>query len=116
MKNALIAGVLLATLAACGGRSDRAERMTQPVAFAKGPIGNACMAGGRQSASRALCGCVQAAADLTLSGSDQRRGAKFFTDSQAVQDMQLDDSRFAEEFWDRWQAFSELAETMCRGA
>jgi hypothetical protein len=71
------------------------------------------MRGGRKASSRALCGCVQAAADLSLSGSDQRRGAKFFTDSQAIQEMQLSDSRSNEAYWKRWKAFSELAETMC---
>ena len=42
------------------------------------PIEKACRASGRSQSSRARCGCVQAVADMSLSTSDQRRGAKFF--------------------------------------
>jgi len=41
---------------------------------AAGPIERACMASDR-GASRALCGCIQQAADMTLSGGDQKRAA-----------------------------------------
>lgn len=113
MRYAILALVVTSSLAACGGGSNRAP-VSAPVAqFASGPIGNACLIGGRKSASRALCGCVQAAADISLNAADQRRGARFFVDSAAVQDMQLSDTPAAEAFWDRWKAFSELAKGMC---
>src|SRR6056297_614513 len=40
--------------------------------FARGPINTACMASDRKARSRELCGCIQAVADDTLSGSQQR--------------------------------------------
>ena len=55
---ALAAGVLFSTV---------------PMASA-GPIESACMRSGREAASRALCGCIQQVADMTLKGGDQRRG------------------------------------------
>ena len=39
-----------------------------------GPIERACMASDR-GGNRSLCGCIQQAADMTLSGGDQRRAA-----------------------------------------
>ena len=118
MKYLVFALVFTSTLAACGGGggNDRPARMAPVASFAKGPIGDACVKSRRQAASRSMCGCVQAAADLTLSGRDQRRGAKFFTDLKAIQDMQLSDTPANEAFWDRWQNFSDTAESMCRSA
>jgi hypothetical protein len=48
-----------------------------------GPIERACMASDR-GGNRSLCGCIQQAADMTLSGGDQRRAAKFFKDPEAA--------------------------------
>jgi hypothetical protein len=80
-----------------------------------GPIGNACMKSDRKAASGALCGCIQQAADMTLSGSDQRRVAKFFNDPEAVQKVKLSDTDRDDEFWTRYRNFSDTAQGVCAG-
>ncbi|MGQ0563746.1 MAG: hypothetical protein ACT4OK_01560 [Gemmobacter sp.] len=80
-----------------------------------GPIGNACLKSDRKAASRSLCGCIQQAADQTLSGSDQRRVAKFFNDPEAVQKVKLSDTDRDDEFWTRYRAFSDTAQGVCAG-
>lgn len=80
-----------------------------------GPIERACMSSSRQASSRALCGCIQQVADVTLSGSDQRRAAKFFTDPDAAQKAKALDSRSAEAFWERYANFGAAAEMHCTG-
>ncbi|MBB3711616.1 hypothetical protein FHS00_001187 [Limimaricola variabilis] len=92
--------VALLTLAACGGGRP------------SGAISRACEASGRPGANAALCSCVQGAADATLSGSEQRRAAKFFKDPQKAQDTRQQDGSGA--FWSRYKAFAERAEAICR--
>ncbi|MFN6007748.1 MAG: hypothetical protein ACK47S_17530, partial [Paracoccaceae bacterium] len=48
-----------------------------------GPIERACMSSDR-GGNRSLCGCIQQAADMTLSGGDQKRAAKFFKNPEAA--------------------------------
>ncbi|MEL6913657.1 MAG: arginine transporter [Pseudomonadota bacterium] len=106
-----IALLLMCALAACGGRSVRAPA---GVTFASGPISAACLAAGRQNASRASCQCIQGVADDTLSRGDQRTGATFFDDPERGQDVRLDDSPAADAFWERWTTYAEAAEDVCR--
>ena len=80
-----------------------------------GPIGNACMKSDRKAASRALCGCIEQAADMTLSGEDQRRVAKFFNDPEAVQKVKLSDTDRDDEFWKRYRSFGDTAQALCGG-
>lgn len=80
-----------------------------------GPIGNACMKSDRKAVSGALCGCIQQAADMTLSGGDQRRVAKFFNDPEAVQKVKLSDSDSDDAFWTRYRNFSDTAQGVCGG-
>ena len=80
-----------------------------------GPIGNACMKSDRKAVSGALCGCIQQAADMTLSGGDQRRVAKFFNDPEAVQKVKLSDSDSDDDFWRRYRSFSDTAQGACAG-
>ena len=80
-----------------------------------GPIGNACLKSDRKAVSRSLCGCIDQAADLTLSGSDQRRVAKFFNDPEAVQKVKLSDTDRDDEFWTRYRNFGETAQGLCAG-
>ena len=91
----------LVVLAACGG-----NRVT-------GDIGKACMASNRAAASPRLCSCVQQAASSTLSGSEQRRAAKFFDDPHTAQETRQSDNTSDERFWLRYKAFSETATRMC---
>jgi hypothetical protein len=96
--------------------------MMQPVSlngavqFASGPIHTACTRQGRRGASSARCGCVQAAANLTLTPGEQRIGARYFEDPELLQKMKLSDTPQNERFWDTWARFAETAETLCRGA
>ncbi|MEL6701264.1 MAG: arginine transporter, partial [Pseudomonadota bacterium] len=83
----IISLTILLALAACGGgRSDGRSDTSARVAFASGPMYDACLAAGRKNASRALCGCIQAQANRDLSARDQARAATFFADPQRAQD------------------------------
>ena len=101
----LIATLALTVLAACGGG-----------ARVSGDISEACMSGGRSSASPALCSCVQQVANQTLSGADQRRAASFFDEPQLAQDTRQSDRASDEAFWGRYKAFAAAAEQVCRPA
>ena len=117
---ALCASVL--GLAACdGGAQDMSTRATVPAQlelataarFAQGPVGKACLTYNRQSADTNRCGCIQAAADLTLSQSEQKRAARFFADPELLQKMKLSDTPRDERFWDTWANFADTAELLC---
>jgi hypothetical protein len=79
-----------------------------------GPIEKACMASDR-GGNRSLCGCIQQAADLTLSGGDQRRAAKFFKDPEAAHATWVSQSSSDDAFWDRYKSFGQTAEAYCSG-
>lgn len=96
-----VSGLVALTLAGCGAGG------------ASGPIGRACMEGGRQAANPALCSCVQRVADQTLSGAEQRRGARFFSDPQRAQDMRQAGDPASSEAWRRWRAFANRATEVC---
>ena len=81
---------------------------------AAGPIERACMASDR-GASRSLCGCIQQAADMTLSGGDQRRAAKFFKDPEAAHSTWVSQSKSDDAFWERYKSFGQTAEAYCAG-
>lgn len=93
----------LMVLTACGGGG----RVT-------GDVGKACIAADRQSASPALCSCVQQAANITLGRADQRLAAKFFKEPHLAQETRQSDNRSDEAFWQRYKVFSSTAEQMCR--
>ena len=76
------------------------------------PVERACVAAGRAE-DPALCGCIGAAAALTLSEQDQRRAAGFFSDPQSAQDTRTSDRRRDERFWDRYLVFGQTAEELC---
>ena len=77
-----------------------------------GPLDSACMRAGR-TADRALCGCIQQVADMTLSRSDQRRAAKFFTDAERAQEVRMSKSDADNAFWARYKNFATTAEAYC---
>jgi hypothetical protein len=79
-----------------------------------GPIERACMASDR-GGSRSLCGCIQQAADATLSGGDQRRAAKFFKDPERAHQTWISQSASDDAFWDRYKRFGQTAEASCAG-
>lgn len=91
--------------------------MTLPIAApmpaSADAIERACLQSDRARGNRALCGCIQTAADATLTGRDQRMGAKFFTDPDEAQQVRQSDRRSHEEFWQRWRNFGDTAEALC---
>lgn len=85
--------------------------LTAPLAIA-GPVDSACMRSDRNT-SRQLCGCIQRAADMTLSRADQRRAAKFFTDADQAQKVRMSKSDADNAFWTRYKNFAATAEAYC---
>ncbi|MBK5932667.1 hypothetical protein C8N32_10690 [Rhodovulum imhoffii] len=77
-----------------------------------GPIERACLQSDR-GPSRSLCGCIQDVADMTLSGSDQRRAIKFFRDPHQAQVVRQSDRRDDEAFWKRYKRFGQAAASYC---
>lgn len=77
-----------------------------------GPIERACMASDR-GGNRALCGCIQQAANATLTGSDQRRAAKFFRDPDAAHATWISQTKADDAFWERYKSFGQTAEAYC---
>jgi len=86
--------------------------LTAPAATS-GTIESACLKSGRAAVSRALCGCIQDVADLTLDRSDQKLAATFFRDPHRAQEVRQSDRRGHEIFWKRYKAFGATAETYC---
>lgn len=95
------AGVLCAGLAACGGGG------------VSGPIGSACIEADRSAATPALCSCIQAVANQTLTGSEQRQAARFFDDPDRAQEVRTSDRPSDDAFWDRYRAFADTARVTC---
>lgn len=80
-----------------------------------GPIETACLRSDRSGGDRAMCGCIQQVADMTLTGSDQRLAARFFSDPDRAQEIRQSDRRSHEAFWERYRNFGETAEVYCGG-
>ncbi|MFY9240465.1 MAG: hypothetical protein WAO78_16630 [Roseovarius sp.] len=122
MKNLMIAGLIL-TLAGCGGgdrfkKSDRGASsnsysIPRSAPRATGPISTACLTSDRKARSRALCGCIQAVADQTLTNSQQRRAVKFYSDPQLAQDIRQSDRSTDEAFWDAYVEYGKRASATC---
>lgn len=78
-----------------------------------GPIEKACLGSDRPGVSRGLCGCIQQAADLTLTPGDQRQAARFFRDPHQAQEVRQSDRRSDAAFWQRYKRFGETAAAFC---
>lgn len=116
MKPLAILLVAATVLSACGQARVAATNTFRPQAqFATGPIYSACRKAGRDAATRARCGCVQAVANRQLNAGDQQRGARFFDDPQEAQDVRQSDRNVDERFWRRWKDYSDVAAQMCTG-
>lgn len=87
--------------------------LTTPFAVA-GPIDNACVRSDRAQGQAPLCGCIQQVADMTLSRSDQRRAARFFSDPHEAQVVRMSKSDGDNAFWARYKHFAATAEAYCR--
>lgn len=80
-----------------------------------GPVESACLRSDRPGATRAMCGCIQEAADMTLTNSEQRRAATFFKDPDKAHKVWLSKTEKDDEFWDRYKNFGATAESYCAG-
>ncbi|MGB0960447.1 MAG: hypothetical protein ACPGVK_09380 [Halocynthiibacter sp.] len=101
MKQFIITTTLLCSLVGSTAVASNVER--------------ACLRSDRKAANRNLCGCIQDAADLTLSKSDQRKAAVFFKDPAKAQEVRQSDNRSNERFWKRYKEFATTAEVYCAG-
>lgn len=79
------------------------------------PIEHACNTSDRKAANRALCNCIQQAADMTLSKGDQRRAVTFFKDPDKAHKVWMSKSNGDDAFWERYKAFGSQAEALCGG-
>jgi len=111
MKPFILFGLVLG-LSACGGPDRFGGGGGRPVA--SGPISDACLASDRKARSPALCGCIQAVANDTLSGRDQRRAVGFYRDLHSAQDTRQSDRPGDQRFWAAYTAYAERAERVCR--
>ncbi len=113
MRTAATCALILA-LAGCGGRGTApdTDRITK---FSSGPINTACLRSDRDARNRQLCGCIQTAANMSLTPREQRRAATLFRDPPAAQDLRMSESPRDSEFWDRYRAFAGLSERACKG-
>jgi hypothetical protein len=113
MRQALLIG-LITILAGCGGGDRfRGAKVSHGTPMAFGPISKACMASDRKARSRQLCGCIQAAADQTLSGSQQRRAVRFYRDPHSAQEIRQSDRSGNERFWKAYSAYGKRARQLC---
>ena len=81
-------------------------------AFA-GPIERACLRSDRDAANRALCSCIQQAADMTLRSGDQRKAAVFFGDPDRAHETWMSKRASDDAFWERYKQFGATAEAYC---
>jgi len=126
MKYALIV-VMMLSLAACSSpkRFENTPHVTPASApapasvariapVASGPISQACLSSNRKARTRALCGCIQYAANETLTASQQSRAVTFYSDPAAAQSVRQSDRASDERFWEAYRAYEERAEAICR--
>ncbi|MET4128906.1 hypothetical protein [Roseovarius sp. MBR-6] len=112
MKQIAFFGLVL-TLASCGGanRFESDPRAGRP--SASGPISAACLASDRKARSPALCGCIQAVANQTLSGAEQRRAVGFYRDPHQAQEVRTSQRPGDQRFWAAYKAYADRAEQIC---
>jgi hypothetical protein len=108
----------LALIASCGGGGYKSAARYAPkapiaVGSASGPISRACLMSDRKARSRQLCGCIQAVADMSLSGRDQSLAASFYSNPQKAQDIRQSDNPNNGRFWKKYREYSDTAEQIC---
>ncbi len=66
-----------------------------------------------EARGRAICGCIQQAANLTLTAKDQRLASSFYGDPQRAQDVRQSGRMVHARFWERYRNYAEMAEIFC---
>ena len=77
-------------------------------------IRKACLESDRGKGQRKICGCIQNAADRTLSARDQNLAARLFDDPERAQKIRRSNRRSDEAFWDRYENFGLTATKYCQ--
>ncbi len=90
-----------------------AATLAQAAPLSAGPIARACLTSERDAANNAVCGCIQAAADLTLSARDQRLAAEFFREPDRAHEVRMSKTSRDDAFWDRYEQFGATATATC---
>lgn len=85
-----------------------------PVAAEASRIENACVRSDRAAATRARCACVQRVANQHLTRADQRQASRFFRDPDRAHQVRFSRDERDRAFWQRYRAFADAAETLCR--
>jgi len=119
----VIAILVMGTVAACSSPERFSTKTTPTVTraapsapmMATGPLQRACLSSDRRARSRALCGCIQSAANQTLTASQQQRAVGFYSNLHQAQEVRQSDRGSDEAFWEAYRAYGERAERMCRG-
>ncbi|MFV2003046.1 MAG: hypothetical protein ACC619_08695 [Paracoccaceae bacterium] len=73
----------------------------------------ACLLSDRDGNSAAVCACIQDAADLTLTGADQRLASGIFKSPQKADELPRSGRPANKQFWGRYLDFGEIAEAFC---
>lgn len=84
----------------------------QSIPAQAGAISRACRQSDRP-ASASLCSCIQQVAEASLSKSEQRRVAKWFSDPHQAQEVRMSDKRSDERLWQRYKVFGARAQQYC---
>jgi hypothetical protein len=84
-----------------------------PVQAGIGVIERACRQSNRTAATPAMCRCIQRVANDSLSFSERRRVAKFFSDPHMAQVVRQSDRRSDEALWERYKSFGDRAQRTC---
>lgn len=120
MKTTILIGAVAAmtALSACGGGgsvSRNAGPDYRVARIASGPISRACISSDRRARNPELCGCIQGAADIELTHSDQKMAVRFYRDPHRAQEVRQSDRSSHEAFWKRYSAYVNRAERQCSG-
>ena len=99
------------TIAVCAGLL--ASGAPAPVIAGPGVIDRACRQSNCQAATPQLCSCIQRVANNSLSRSERRKVAKFFSDPHQAQQVRQSDRHTDEALWKRYKAFGEQARSSC---
>ena len=84
----------------------------QSIPASAGVIDRACRKSDRPASSQ-LCSCIQQVAEVSLSRSEQKRVAKWFSDQHQAQEVRMSDKRSDERLWQRYKIFGERAQQYC---
>lgn len=76
-------------------------------------IERSCLQSNRDAKTRALCGCIQQAADLMLSTNDQKLAATFYREPDKAQEIRQSGRSSHEKFWDRYKDYAATAVKYC---